>query len=521
MMRHSDPGNLTGDAAGAAAPNFDPATGQQSAPAGEARPNLDPADWERFRANGHEILDQLVDWLRDVRERPVWQPVPDGVRAAFDAPLPRDPGDLEAAWQQLTANVLPYTGGNTHPRFWGWVQGTGTPVGMLAELIAGAVNGNLGGRDHAPVYVERQVVDWSRRLFDLPDGTSGVLVSGTSMATVVCLAAARRRATEGAAGTQGLARYGHQLVAYASSEAHVSARKALELLGIGAIGLRSVGVKSDFTMNVEELERTIADDVARGYRPLCVVASAGTVNTGALDDLAAIADVCERQNVWLHVDAAFGAGLAFSGELRPRLAGIERADSVAFDFHKWMHVPYAVGCALVRDGALHRATFAAATGYLQREGEGLAGGDPWFCDYGPELSRSFLALKVWLTLTVHGADAIGAMVEKNCAQARELEALVNASPQLELVAPVTLNVVCFRYVAPGATSDELDRLNSAIVTELQVSGVAAPSLARVAGRMAIRVAITNHRTDSPDLRVLVDAVLATGRTLFPHNHAAA
>ena len=180
-----------------------------------------------------------------------------------------------------------------------------------------------------------------------------------------------------------------------------------------------------------------------------MVGTAGTVNTGAIDDLAALADVCAKENLWLHVDGAFGALIALSATLKPRLAGIERADSLAFDFHKWLHVPYDAGCVLVRRGDLHRAAFAMSPDYLRRDARGLAGGDPWFCDYGPELSRGFRALKVWFTLKEHGARRLGAMIERNCDQARYLAARIAAEPRLELMAPVALNIVCFRLRAAG------------------------------------------------------------------------
>jgi glutamate/tyrosine decarboxylase-like PLP-dependent enzyme len=265
-------------------------------------------------------------------------------------------------------------------------------------------------------------------------------------------------------------------------------------------------------MDVRALERMVATDCAAGLRPFCVVGTAGTVNTGAVDDLATIARVCRERDLWMHVDGAFGALAVLVPELAPRLAGIERAHSLAFDFHKWLHVPYDAGCVLIRDERVHRATFSARHDYLAGAERGLAGGEPWFCEYGPELSRGFRALKVWFTLLTHGLDRLGAAIAENCAQARYLGERAAATPELELLAPVSLNVVCFRFRDGHLAPPELDRLNAAIVADLHEGGIAAPSTTRVGGALAIRACLCNHRTERSDLDALVDGVLALGRT---------
>ena len=244
--------------------------------------------------------------------------------------------------------VLPYATGNTHPRFFGWVHGSGTPGGMLAELLAGAMNANLGGRDHGPIYVERKVIEWSRRLFGFPEGASGLLVSGTSMATLIGLTVARNHLAGTDVRRQGFSLTNSPLVAYASAEAHNSVAKALEILGLGRDSLRAVPTDAAYRMDLDALSRMIARDRETGLQPFCVIGTAGTVNTGAIDDLAAIAGVCAREGLWFHVDGAFGAAAILSETLGERLQGIEKADSLAFDFHKWLHVPYDAGCILVR-----------------------------------------------------------------------------------------------------------------------------------------------------------------------------
>jgi aromatic-L-amino-acid/L-tryptophan decarboxylase len=378
---------------------------------------LDPEDWDSFRATCHRAVDDMVDWWAGVGERPVWRPVPDGVKAALATPLPREGVELAEVYARFAELVLPYPTGNTHPRFMGWVHGSGTPVGALAEFLASALNANLGGREHAPVHVERQVVEWSRQIFGLAAGASGLLVAGTSMATVVGLAAARQAHAGGDARRDGLQGRATRLVGYASREAHGCVAKAFELLGLGRDGLRLVATDRDHRVDLAALAQAVAADRAAGLRSFCVVGAAGTVNTGAIDDLDALARLCRGQGLWFHVDAAFGGLAVLVPEVAPRLAGIDQADSLAFDFHKWLHVPYDAGCVLVRRGDLHRAAFAMSPDYLRRDARGLAGGDPWFCDYGPELSRGFRALKVWFALKEHGARRFGAMIERNCDQA--------------------------------------------------------------------------------------------------------
>jgi aromatic-L-amino-acid decarboxylase len=468
------------------------------------RPSLDPRDWDAFAELWHAEVDALVGYLRRRPTEPVWRPVPEAVKAWTRAPAPQEGIGAEAAWRELATMILPYATGNAHPRFWGWVHGAGTAGGILAETAAAAMNANCGGRDHAAIYVERQVVGWFRDLFGLPSGAGGLMLSGTSMATLAALAVARNRGSGHDVREDGVGD-GPRAMVYASAESHASVRKAVELLGLGRRSLGLVPVDRAFRMDVASLERRVREDRAAGARPIAVVATAGTVNTGAIDELAAIADLCAGEGLWLHVDGAFGALIALSPSLRPRLAGIERADSIAFDFHKWLHAPYDAGCLLVRDGTALQETFATGAAYLGT-GEALAGGAPWFSDLGPELSRGFRALKVWFTIKEHGLARLGETIEDNCRQAAYLAERVAATPGLELLAPATLNIVCFRAHPPGAA--DIDALNLRIVASLQRRGLAAPSTTRILGAIAIRVNLTNHRTTLADLDALIAHVRA-------------
>ncbi|WP_229259947.1 pyridoxal phosphate-dependent decarboxylase family protein [Duganella aquatilis] len=466
---------------------------------------LDPADWQQFRAQGHRMLDDMIDYLQDIRQRPVWQPIPDDARAAFRSGMPAQGSELAAVHQQFMQHILPNAIGNTHPGFFGWVHGGGTPVGMLAEMLAAGLNANCGGRDHIPIEVERQIVRWMAELFGFPATASGLFVTGSSMANMIALLVARFRALGREVRSHGIPPK-RQLVAYASAGAHGCIAQAMDLAGLGSANLRKIPMNAQFQMDVVALETAITADRQAGLQPFFVAGTAGTVDVGAIDELPLLAAVCERNGLWFHVDGAYGALAALAPALRPLLDGIELADSVACDFHKWGQVPYDAGFILVRDGAMHLDTFASRDTYLRRDARGMAANSPWPCDFGPDLSRGFRALKTWFTFQVFGAERIGQVINETCLLARYLEERVAAQPELELLAPVALNIVCFRYRAAG----DVDAFNAGLVADVQESGIAAPSATTIRGKLAIRVAIVNHRTGQQDIDALLDAVLKLG-----------
>lgn len=454
------------------------------------------------------MLDDMFDYLEHIRERPVWQPVPDDVRARYDESLPRESTDLQTVYQRFLNEILPYAAGNPHPRFMGWVHGGGTPVGMLAEMLAAGINANVGGRNQMPVEVERQIVRWMRELMGFPAEASGLFVTGSSMANYVALLVARTAVLGQAVRQQGLRlEAASKMIAYASAGAHDCVRQAMDLAGFGSAALRIVPLDTDYRMDMSALEGRIKSDILAGLKPFFVTGTAGSVDVGAIDDLDLLARIAENYGLWFHVDGAFGAMGQFSEEIAPRLKGIERADSIAFDFHKWLQVPYDAGFVLVRDGAMHQETFDRHAAYLSRENRGLAAGSPWPSDFGPDLSRGFRALKTWFTLQVYGAERLGRMIDGTCRVARYLGDCVVREPQLELLAPVSLNIVCFRY-----RSADADRINRRIVTELHESGLAAPSTTIIENRLAIRCAIFNHRTDYPDIDALLSEILSLGKS---------
>ncbi len=427
------------------------------------------------------------------------------MRTEFRASLPRQPSTLGEVYREFTDFIAPYVTGNVHPGFMGWVHGGGSAVGMLAEMLAAGLNANLGGRDHIPIEVERQIVQWMAEMFGFPAGASGIFVTGTSMANLMAVLVARTTALGTSARQHGIGHQGTLLTAYTSKAAHGCIAKAMDIAGFGTDALRCIAVDPSHRIDIAALRAQIACDREAGRTPFLVVASAGTVDIGGIDDLLALGALCRKEKLWFHVDGAYGALGILSPAVAPRLKGIEDADSIAFDFHKWGQVPYDAGFLMVRDGERHRRAFAAPAAYLRRETRGLAAGSPWPCDLGPDLSRGFRALKTWFTLKTYGTEKIGAVITRTCALAGYLEARIVAEPRLELLAPVNLNIVCFRYRAANA-----DKINGDIVIDIQESGIAAPSTTVLDGRLAIRAAIVNHRTDTCDIDALISAVLEFG-----------
>ena len=472
----------------------------------------DLEDLDQLRSLGHRMVDDIIEDLRNLRDKPVWQPVPPHVRDHLALCLPEVPIGPEAAYEEFRRYVSPYPRGNAHPRFWGWVNGSGLPFGAFADLLAAAMNPSVGAFENAATLVEEQVLDWLKEILSFPRSTSAVLTSGCSMSNIIGLAVARTAKAKVNVRSAGIARVPKEMVLYASSETHSSIRKAVELLGHGRNALRTIPVDHQFRIDVSALRARILADRLEGYEPFCVVANVGTVNTGAIDNLVQVADLCREQDLWLHIDGAFGTLVWLCEELRPALKGLQRADSLAFDLHKWMYLPYDVGCVFVRDADAHREAFAATPTYLSRTAAGPASHLNSFADCGIELTRRFRALKVWMTLKAYGVNTFACRIRQNIKQAAYLSKLVEAQPCLQLVGPSTLNVVCFRYVTPDLTPEELDKVNEELLIKLQLSGTALPSHTIVNGRFVIRVAITNHRSEYSDFDSLVDSVVRIGQS---------
>ena len=477
--------------------------------------SLDPDDWEALRSLGHRTLDDMIDYLQSVRERPAWQPLPEAAKSLLTEPLPTKPSPCDEVYADIHKYVLPYPTNNIHPRFWSWVGGTGTATQLIADMIISAMNSaSLGMDEVASSHLELQLLGWLKTMLDYPADASGLLVSGGSMANLVGLAVARTHIAPYDVRDEGVTTNEHRrLIYYTSTEAHSSVRKGIELLGLGTKSLHLIPVMDDFTIDIEALKKAIATDANAGHLPACIIATAGTVNTGATDPLNSLADLAASENMWLHVDAAFGGFVKLSPASRHLVAGMERADSLAFDLHKWLYVQYDCGCVLIRGDKPHKETFSVTPSYLRAAARGLASGPFNFSEYGVQLSRSFRALRPWMALKTEGSERYGQQIEQNIQQAKYLNDIVVAHTQLELLAPTAMNIVNFRYTDAAKTNRELDALNAEILLLIQERGIAAPSATTVNGKFSIRVAICNHRSRRSDFDALIEGVLDIGAEL--------
>ncbi|GAA2151981.1 aspartate aminotransferase family protein [Kitasatospora kazusensis] len=460
-----------------------------------------------FRTAAHATAALVSDYLDGVADGPVWQPMdPARRQALLDAPLPAGGTPLAGLLDVIAAEVMTAPMGNGHPRFFGWVNSAPAPAGVLATLAAAAMNPSSAGGDHADVHLERAVVRWIAELVGFPHPPGGgILTSGTSMATILCLAAARNRAARLAGvdlRADGLAAL-PPLTAYATEETHSCVRKAVELLGLGSRHLRTVASDADGRLDVTALAAAVAEDRAAGLLPFLVVASAGTVGTGAVDAFDPIADLCAAERLWLHVDGAYGAFGVLDPAIAHRYAGMDRADSLALDPHKWLGVPVDCGCALVRDTDELRGTFSLVPSYLRDEAAGALG---WFSEYGMEQTRPFRSLKVWATIAHRGRDGLAADVARCTALARRLGELIDAAPDLELLAPVQTSIVAFRHRPAGADEDTVNALNRQLPVRVQLQGKVFVTGAVHEGREMLRACLLNSATTEADLHLLLSEV---------------
>lgn len=459
---------------------------------------------------GYHVVDLIADHLADIGNRPVFQAVPaDLVQQFLSAPAPADGVAPEDILREFGETIEPYPFGNGHPRFWGWVNSPPAVMGVFAEALAAAMNPSCAGGNHAAIYVERQVLNWFRDLVGFPEASMGLLVSGGSMATLTALAVARHVTSGIDVRADGLRGAPAPFAFYLTSEAHGCARKAIELLGFGSHAIRTIPVGRDFRMDVAALDAALSEDHARGVRPIAVIATAGTTNTGAIDDLDTIAPICHQHGAWFHIDAAYGGPAILTGEYADALQGIALADSVVVDPHKWMFVPVEAGLVFVRDAEEMRAAFSLVPPYL-RSASGV-GGLPWFSEYGFQQTRGFRALKVWMTMKQAGLRGLAAAIEENLALARYLVDRVRSASDFELMAPPSLSIVCFRYVRHNADEASLASLNRALLERLQLGGEAFLTSTELDGRFVLRACIVNYRSRREDVDRLLAAIRAEAR----------
>jgi aromatic-L-amino-acid decarboxylase len=473
---------------------------------------LDPVDWASLKELGHRMLDDMFDYLRSSRQRPAWKKPTKFALSSMQHPLPQLPQDAAEVYEHFFTQILPYNTENGHPRFWSWVQGGGTPLGMLADMLASGMNTNVSIGDHMPMYVEKQVIEWSKEMMGFPQQAGGILVSGASLANITALVVARNHFNKSIR-KKGLQAVNAQMIIYGSAETHNCVIKGVEVIGIGSDNFRKIPVDDQYRIRIDLLKQAIREDREAGHLPFCIVGNAGTVNTGSIDPLEELAAIAKEEQMWFHIDGAFGAVPKILPEFQERLKGVELADSLSFDFHKWLYVNYEVACVLIRDAAIHREAFAAAVNYLVPHERGLSGGPDPFSNYGMELSRGFKALKVWMSIKEHGIQRYQYMIRKNLRQAQYLAGLIQTEHSLELLAEVPLNIVCYRFDPGGLEEEELNIINKEILMRLQEQGIAAPSYTLLNGKYAIRAAITNHRSKMEDFDVLVEETLRIGKEL--------
>jgi glutamate/tyrosine decarboxylase-like PLP-dependent enzyme len=457
---------------------------------------------------GNSAIQFIIDYLGGLRDHPVYRHTSSReIRSGLDSKLPIKGTDFDALLNVFRETIVPFSRQNAHPRMFGYVQSPGTPIGAFADLLASTLNANLTiwRSAPAPVELERLTIDWIRQILGFSSEAGGLFVSGGSMANLAALAAARRTKYD----SSGCLRM------YASSATHFSIIKATALLGIGRESVQLVAVDERFRMRVDDLVAKITADLEAGYVPFCVVGNAGTVDTGAVDSLREIRDVADRFQLWMHVDGSYGAFAVLAESARKLFAGIEQADSIALDPHKWLYLPVDVGCVIYRDPQIARAAFAHEAEYTRMFGEEAE--EAFVCwDYGPELSRRFRALKVWMLLKGVGLDRLSEAIESNLACARHLESMVQASDDFEMAAPVELSIFCFRHV-PAKLRDQspqqIDVFNERLLVALQRDGSSYLSNTTLAGRFALRGCVLNYRTTLRDMEILLDDLRRVAKSL--------
>ncbi len=476
--------------------------------------NLDFTE-DELRARLAQLSEAVVDFYAGLRTRPVFHgKTPGEVEALFDEALPQTPEAMEALLRRIETDVVGTTMLHTSPHFYGYIIAGGNPAGFLAGMFVEAL-ALIGGKwqvSAAHAEIERRVIGWIASFIGYDAETGGVLVGGGSMANLTCLAAARTARAPFDVAEAGL-NAGPPLTVYTSDEGHSSLEKSVDLLGLGRRHLRRIPTDDAFRIDLAQLEARLRADRAAGCVPFCVVGNAGTTNTGAVDPLDALADLCATHDLWFHVDAAYGGPAAATPRAAAYFEGLARADSVALDPHKWLYVPFAVGCALVRDPEHLRRTFSLYPAYLSADTDKDGRFD--FLAYGFQLTRDFKALKVWATFKAYGAPGLAAAIDDNIGVMHDLAVLIDDAADFERLAPAPLSIVCFRYrgLDPRRHTDEayLNRLNKCVLDAQEADGRVFVSGTELRGKTALRACCVNHRTRRADVVYLLETLRELGR----------
>lgn len=491
-----------------------------TAPAAPSPARLHPdLPLDEFRRLGYQVVDLIGEYYAQLETAPAFPArEPSEVAALFDRPVPEQAVSAEALLADWAESVVPNSARQGSPRWFGFVNGSGSQIGALADALSSALNPNLGGWRASPAAteIERRTIAWLAELIGYPTDCGGSFVSGGTMANVAALQVALRHQADWnlvEEGLQSSTRSGRMTMYMADHEMHVSLTRAADLLGLGRQAIRLVPSHADFTVDVAALERQIVADRAAGMTPFAIVGHVGSINVGAIDDLDALADVAVRQKVWLHLDGACGALGAMLPELAEAYRGLARADSISFDAHKWLGVPYEAGCVMVRSAEVMRRAFTLTASYLVPAEANEYGGLNYF-DYSPQLSRGWRAFKVWMTLQYYGAEGIRTFFRQTIACAKHLHALVAASSDFEVIQPEpTLYIYAFRYAPPELRDDpaRLDAINQRISDELQRRRIAFAMTTKIRGRVTQRLSICSHRTTPEDITAVLEAMRAIGQ----------
>jgi len=471
---------------------------------------MDILNPEQFRALGYRAIDMIAEQLADLTDGPTRRPVPLDIRHGLeDQPIPQTGADPFDLLDRVQNEILAYPMGNPSPRFFAWVNSTPTPIGILGDLFAAAMSPSAAGGDQAATYVERAALTWVKDMLGFPQEAQGLFVSGGSKANLTCLAVMRHVMSDGKVRHEGMMAQDAPMIVYTSAHGHSCIEKTVSALGIGSQNLRIIPVDSQYRMDIPKLREAIAADRAAGLHPVCVAASAGTTNTGAIDLLDEIADLCEAEKMWFHIDGAYGGFGILAEQTEGLYKGMNRADSIAVDPHKWLYIPVECGCAIVRHADAMRATFSLVPAYLQEDRA-----EPWFSEYGLQQTRGFRALKVWLSIQHYGLDGYRKMITQDINTAYDLRRKLFTRSDFEVVTAGPLSVTCFRYVPAGVPEDMLDDLQRQIVAWTNASARAFITSTMIDGKVVVRACHVNFRTTSEDLDVLLDTLTEAGQLVL-------
>jgi len=461
---------------------------------------------DEMRRLGYRVVDQLVEHFENLASKPVMRVSPRvELEAKLREPLPEEPAPVDSLLDQLQRDVWSNIGNVQHQRFFAFIPSPSNFVSVMADALASGFNPFAGNwlEGSGTSQIELVTIDWLREMCGLPETTGGLFVSGGSMANLTALATARRARLDNQS---------ENAVIYFSDQTHNSVEKALRVIGFAREQIRTLPSDEDFRLQVESLRQAVAEDRAAGKQPFCVIANAGTTNTGAVDPLDRLADLCEREKLWLHVDGAYGAAAALCERGRKLLAGIERADSLSLDPHKWLFQPYEIGCVLVRDARLLKKTFHTMAAYLEdtkrAEEEEIN-----YYDYGVQLTRGFRALKLWLSLKTFGAAAFREAIDHGFELAEFAESLLRRSECWRIVTQAAMGIVTFRYVAEGCSESEINEIHRRMVEMMTEDSFAFANSTALRGQTVMRLCTINPRTTEEDVRATIKQLEQFGREL--------